>query len=197
MTITTTHPSRPLTGILGALFASSCLFAAPAAQADGSGRDEGHRESADERDDSTTHIAVDFDFGAALDQPGTDSGGGGAVRIGQQLDLLLISLTPEVGGSYHAFGGDDETRLYAGFLGGRLAVGKLIEPSIFAHVGVGHVRGFERRTAPLLDGGLALDLTILPLIDLGVHGGYNVMFPRNDGAALKFITLGAHAALVL
>ncbi|MBW8885977.1 MAG: hypothetical protein JF612_14655 [Planctomycetia bacterium] len=82
-------------------------------------------------------------------------------------------------------------------MGGRFAVGKIIEPSIFGHVGVGHVQGFETRTAPIMDAGLALDFTLLPLIDLGVHGGYNVMLPRNDGSALKFFTLGAQAALVL
>jgi hypothetical protein len=35
------------------------------------------------------------------------------------------------------------------------------------------------------------------LIDLGLHGAYNVMLPRNDGSALKFVSLGAQAALVL
>ena len=189
---------RVACGLLGA----ASLLIAPAVLADtersyDDSRDEGDRDSDDERDDSTTNIAVDFDFGAALDEPGTKSGGGGALRIGQELDLFLISLTPEVGGSYHAFGGDDETRIYGGFLGGRLAVGKIIEPAIFAHAGVAHVRGFESRTAPTLDGGLALDFTLLPLIDLGVHGAYNVMFPRDDGSSLEFVTLGAHAALVL
>jgi hypothetical protein len=174
------------------------LLATNAAQAQDSGqRDESERDDSDKRDDTTTHIALDFDFGAALDEPGTTSGGGGALRIGREWDLFLISLTPEIGGSYHAFGGDDETRIYSGFLGGRLAVGKIIEPAIFGHVGVGHVRGFESRTAPMLDGGLAVDFTLLPLIDLGVHGGYNMMFPRDDGSALEFVTLGAHAALVL
>ena len=33
--------------------------------------------------------------------------------------------------------------------------------------------------------------------DLGLHAGYNAMFPRDDGSALKFVTLGAHAAIVL
>lgn len=185
-------------GLLGA----ATLLLAPAALADDErrhddSRDEGDRDSDDERDDSTTNIALDFDFGAALDQPGTKSGGGGALRIGQELDLFLISLTPEIGGSYHAFGGDDETRIYGAFVGGRLAIGKIIEPSIFAHAGVARVQGFESRTAPTLDGGLALDFTLLPLIDLGVHGAYNVMFPRQDGSALEFVTLGAHAVLVL
>jgi hypothetical protein len=161
------------------------------------GRDEGDRDSDDDRDDSNTNIALDFDFGAALDQPRAKSGGGGALRIGQELDLFLISLTPELGGSYHAFGGDDKTRIYGGFLGGRLAVGKIVEPAIFAHAGVARVEGFESRTAPTLDGGLALDFTLLPLLDLGVHGAYNVILPRDEGSSFEFLTLGAHAALVL
>jgi hypothetical protein len=198
MIITTTVRSAISVQLLAGLVASATLLTtrmAPAQSA--SPRDETERDDSDERDDSNTNIALDFDFGAALDEPGTSAGGGGALRIGQELDLVLISLTPEVGGSYHTFGGADKTRLYAGFVGGRLAVGKVIEPAIFGHVGVGHVQGFESRTAPLVDGGLALDFTLLPLIDLGVHGAYNVMFPRNDGSALEFVTLGAHAALVL
>ncbi len=172
------------------------LGVASPAHADDS-RDDDRRESRRDRDDSKTHIALDFDFGSALDTPETSSGGGGALRLGQELDLFLVSLTPEMGGSYHAFGGDGETKIYAGFLGGRLSVGKIIEPSIFAHLGVGRVTGFETRTAPVMDAGLALDFTLLPLIDLGVHGAYNMMFPRNDGSSLEFLTLGAHAALVL
>lgn len=159
--------------------------------------DDAPRRSRRDNDKSRTHIAVDADFGSALDAPATKSGGGGALRLGQEFDLLIVSLTPEFGGSYHSFGGHDDTRLYSGFLGGRLAIGKIVEPSIFGHLGVAHVAGLETRTAPIVDGGLAVDFTLLPLIDLGVHGAYNAMFPRDDGSALKFITLGAHAALVL
>ncbi len=143
-----------------------------------------------------THIAVDFDFGTALDAPETKAGGGGALRVGREFDLFLVSLTPELGGGYHAFGGNDETRLYSGFIGGRLAVGKIVEPSIFAHLGVGHTEGLDSRTAPLMDAGLAIDFTLLPMIDFGLHAGYNVVFPHDEGSALKFVTLGAQVALV-
>jgi hypothetical protein len=186
--------------ILFGLAAAACVTVATPARAD----DDDARRSDDhsgrsrrDRDNTRTHIAVDFDFATAIDAPATKAGGGGALRLGQEFDLFLVSLTPEFGGSYHAFGGDGETKLYTGFLGGRLAVGKIIEPSIFAHVGVGHVKGFESRTAPVMDGGLALDFTLLPLIDLGMHGAYNVMLPRDDGSSLKYVTLGVHAALVL
>ena len=182
---------------LGAV-ASLAVVTTPARADDDTRRyDDPPRHSRRDDDTSRTHIAVDFDFGSALDAPETKSGGGGAIRLGQEFDLFLVSLTPEFGGSYHAFGGNDETKLYSGFLGGRLAIGKIVEPSIFGHLGVAHVAGLESRTAPIMDGGLAIDFTLLPLIDLGVHGAYNVMFPREDGSALKFLTLGAHAALVL
>jgi hypothetical protein len=201
--MTTPHPSfRLVRRASCALLSAASLLLAPAVLADdekhySDSRDEGDRDDDNERDESNTNIALDFDFGAALDRAGTKSGGGGALRIGQELDLFLISLTPEVGGAYHAFGGDDETRIYGGFLGGRLAIGKIVEPAIFAHAGVARVEGFESRIAPTLDGGLALDFTLLPLIDLGVHGAYNVILPRDDGSSLEFVTLGAHAALVL
>lgn len=155
------------------------------------------RESRD-NDVGKTHIAVDFDVNAAVNAPEVDAGGGGALRLGRELDLFLISLTPEIGGSYHSFGGDyDRTKVYAGFLGGRLAIGKIIEPSLFAHVGVARLDGLESRTAAQLDGGLALDLTLLPLINIGVHGAYNVVLPRGNADAFRFVTLGAQAALVL
>jgi hypothetical protein len=182
--------------VLG-LLAATCLAVAPPARAD-DGRDEGEHDNRRDRDSSKTHVAVDFDFNSAVDAPQTEVGGGGALRLGQELDLFLVSLTPELGGGYHVFGsGADRSKLYSGFLGGRLAIGKIIEPSLFGHVGVGRLDGPDARTAAVLDGGLAIDFTLLPLIDLGLHGAYNVMLPRDDGTSFKFVTLGAQAALVL
>lgn len=154
---------------------------------------------ADDDDDDKigrTHIAVDFDFNTALDTPNVETGGGGALRLGRQVNLILLKLTPEIGGGYHAFGGANEPRVYSGFIGGRLGVGAVLEPSIYGHLGLAHVSGPGSRTAPILDAGLALDFTLLPLIDLGLHAGYNAMLPRDDGSTLKFLTLGAQAALV-
>lgn len=170
--------------LFSAIGAATLTAAAPALA------DEGRRGS------GKTHIAVDFDFVTAVDDESTDSGGGGQLRLGQEFDLFLVSFTPELGGGYHGFGGSSDTKLYSGFLGGRLGIGKIIEPSVFGHVGLGRLEGAMPRTAPILDAGVALDFTLLPLIDLGVHGAYNVMMPKDDGTALKFVTLGAHAALV-
>lgn len=191
--------SQPsVSGLLFGLTLAACFVATSAnADEERAPRRNDERSSRKDNDKSKTHIAVDFDFNTALDAPRTKAGGGGALRLGQEFDLFLVSLTPEIGGAYHAFGGDDETRLYSGFIGGRLAIGKVVEPSLFAHLGLAHTKGLENRTAPIMDAGLAIDFTLLPLIDLGLHAGYNAMFPRDDGSALKFVTLGAQAAIVL
>jgi hypothetical protein len=181
--------------VLGLILAAGASTIALPAQAQEARRDGDG--GGDNDDGSRTQIAVDFDFNSAISEPAVDSGGGGALRVGQQFDLILVSLTPEFSGSYHAFEGDTETTIYAGVLGGRLAVGKIIEPSIFAHLGVARADGFENRIAPLLDLGAALDFTMLPLIDLGVHSAYNRMFPRDNGSSLSYLTLGIHAALIL
>ena len=179
---------------LSVQMAALALLCAEPAFAD---HDEGRAENRRDRDATRTHIAFDMDYGSAVSEPGRASGGGGAVRIGEELDLFVVSLTPELGGGYHGFVGSSSARVYNGFLGGRLAVGKIVEPSIFGHFGVARLEGSERRTAPMIDAGLALDLTVLPLIDLGAHGAYNVMLPREDGSAFRWMVLGAHAALVL
>jgi hypothetical protein len=190
--------SQPsVSGLLFGLTLAACFVATSAnADEEPAPRRNDERSSRKDNDKSKTHIAVDFDFNTALDAPRTKAGGGGALRLGQEFDLFLVSLTPEIGGAYHAFGGDDETRLYSGFIGGRLAIGKVVEPSLFAHLGLAHTKGLENRTAPIMDAGLAIDFTLLPLIDFGLHAGYNAMFPRDDGSALKFVTLGAQAAIV-
>jgi hypothetical protein len=147
------------------------------------------------------HFAGDFDLGEVIDDPLTD-GIGGALRYGREFELAFLSLRSEAGGSYRSFSdatdaSDETLRIYSGFFGGRLAVGKIVEPSIFSHVGVAWLRGIERRTAPVFDAGAALDFTLIPLVEVGVHGTYNMIPAINDDSAKSWLLLGAHAALVL
>lgn len=142
-----------------------------------------------------TKLALDLDFATSLDEDGVDAGTGGALRIGQELDLIVVSLTPEVGGSYHSFSGDAELSHYSGFIGGRLAVGKIIEPGIFAHLGIGHISNeFASDTGPALDAGITLDFTLLPILDLGVHAAYDTLWLDN-GENFDWVRVGAHASL--
>lgn len=142
-----------------------------------------------------TKVALDLDFATGLDEAGVEAGTGGALRLGQELDLIVLSLTPEVGFSYHSFGGDAELTHYSGFIGGRVAVGKIIEPGVFAHIGIGHASNdIVSDTGPALDAGVTLDFTLLPILDIGVHAAYDTLW-LDGGENLDWIRVGAHASV--
>jgi hypothetical protein len=154
---------------------------------------------AEDHPGTSTVLALDLNYAGPISEPGVDGGPGGAIRFGQQLDLALIQLTGELGAGYQPFNGTPSPKLYSGFLGGRLALGKILEPGIFGHIGVAHLSagtGAVSRTAPLLDVGLFLDLTVLPLVNVGVHGGYNVMTPSSNQNAFHYYDVGVNGALV-
>lgn len=158
--------------------------------------------SAAARDDddggASTTLALDLEYAGPIDEDPVTGGSGGAVRLGRQADLVLVTLTGEIGGSYHGFGGSPDVTVYRGFIGGRLQVGKILEPGIYGHLGVGklNVDPGDARTAPTFDAGLFLDLTVLPLVDVGVHVGYDTVLGGEDSNAFDYYVAGAHAALV-
>lgn len=149
--------------------------------------------------------AVDVDAAIALSPTRVSSLLGGALRLGVEFDAKLVSLTPEVGASYHGFSGDLAPGALRGFGGARLAVGAVVRPGIYFHGGYAQVT-YDRatpgappsRSGPTWDGGLSLDLTVLPVIDLGLHVGYTVVTASRDdaGDALRWLAAGAHLAVV-
>jgi hypothetical protein len=147
---------------------------------------------------SGTAIGVDLDYTNGINEPHVGSGTGFNVRLGYKLDLLVLQLTPEIGGAYHTFSGDLSPRFSQGIVGGRLQFGKILEPGLYAHLGYGHLSSdhFDSYSGATADAGLTLDLTLLPLLDVGVHAGYNGMLKSGDRPAFDSYVLGAHAALV-
>jgi len=146
---------------------------------------------------SGTAIGVDLDYAHGIDERGTKSGTGFNVRLGYKLDLLVLQLTPEIGGAYHTFTGDANAKFSQGIVGGRLAFGKILEPGVYAHLGYGRVSELDvSRSGATLDGGVTLDLTVLPLIDLGVHAGYDGLLAKGSYQAFDTYVLGVHGALV-
>lgn len=146
-------------------------------------------------DDSSTVLALDLDFAAPITR-NAEPGGGGALRAGRKYSLLLASLTPEVGLGFYRFRGSSEPALYRAFVGGRFGLGTVIEPSAFAHIGIGKLDlSPGARYSPVADVGLALDFTLLPLLNLGVHGAYNALLPRSEYPAFRWFSVGVHAAL--
>lgn len=138
-----------------------------------------------------------------------DTGFGVAGRLGYALPgTPMLEITPEVRIGYIDFAEPTErdlsdislVRYTAGL---RLGVGEILRPTLFGHVGFGDlslsdsdVAFFEERggideSAFTWDAGLALDLAILPLVDLGVHGAYNRL---ETDDAFDWWSAGVHAS---
>jgi hypothetical protein len=151
-----------------------------------------------------TVVGVDLNFNDSL--AGEDSGNGAGVDVyfGPRLDLAILTLTTELSGGYHDFAGELDSTVYRGMAGGRLGVGVIIRPSVFAHIGVGHLRfdepfgdGRDGRTNLAGDVGAALDFTVLPLVDIGVQGSYNTIVGDDDTEAFEWLQAGVHVTFVL
>ena len=146
---------------------------------------------------SGTSLGVDLDYTNGINEPSVSSGTGFNVRLGYKLDLLVLKVTPEAGAAYHSFSGDRKPHFSQGIVGGRLAFGKILEPGLYAHLGYGHLSGsgFDSYSGATADAGVTLDLTLLPLIDIGAHAGYNGLLKSGDRAAFDTYVLGLHAAV--
>jgi opacity protein-like surface antigen len=154
-----------------------------------------------------TVVGVDINVNNAVDgdYDDSDTGAGVDLYFGPRLDLAILTLTTELSGGFHDFGGPFDPTVYRGMAGGRLGIGIVVRPSVFAHVGVGHLRfnapdgDDERdgRTNLAGDLGAALDFTLLPLVDLGIQGSYNVIAGNDDYEAFKWVQGGVHITFVL
>lgn len=133
---------------------------------------------------------------------GHDAGWGAGVRFGHEWDLVILSLTPEIGANYHAFGGAPEAESFAVVGGGRIGIGFVLEPSAFLHAGIGHV-GYDRRigedvshTSMAYEMGLALDFTALPVVDIGAHAALAGIAGDEDVDAFSWLAVGGHLTFV-
>jgi hypothetical protein len=143
-----------------------------------------------------TQLAADLDFAVPL-KSNVDAGGGFGVRLGGQAHWPPFVATPELAFTFDSFGSSGDLRVYRGVGGLRLGVGEIIRPGAFAHIGVGNVafRNIEGSHTDLTyDAGAFLDITLLPLLDIGGHAAYNHVV--TDGSDLSYMTVGAHVALI-
>lgn len=165
--------------------------------------DHGHDHGHDGEGSRFVELAIagDLDYAVPIDSIG-DSGGGFAVRLGGQLHVPLIALTPELGFSYHAMDGEGAPELSRVFAGARIGVGEIFRIGATGHVGIAWLDVERLRPDPSRNGfaydlGLFFDFTLLPLIDLGVHAAYNQLGASDDDPAYHWLTFGAHAALII
>ena len=142
-------------------------------------------------------VGGDLDYAFPIDSA-ADSGPGFGLRLGNRTRLPALVLAPELAFTYHSLSGDFGPNVYRGVGGLRLAIGEILRPGIFGHLGVGHLSAdFAGRdvshTAFTYDAGAFLELTLLPLLNLGIHGAYNSL---TGDADLQWITAGLHVDLV-
>lgn len=156
--------------------------------------------SASARADGDVAIAGDIDYAIPVDST-VEAGPGFGLRLGYHAHIPFIILTPELGFTYYGFQGDYPANMYRGLAGMRLAVGEIIRPGVFAHVGVAQLTADgpppdPSRSALTYDAGLFLDFTLLPLVNIGGHAAYNRMEGNDEAAALNWASVGAHAEIV-
>src|SRR4051812_14453785 len=70
-----------------------------------------------------TVLGVDLNFNDAIAGDDASSGAGVDVYFGPRLDLTILTLTTELSGGFHDFGGSLDPTLYRVMAGGRLGVG--------------------------------------------------------------------------
>jgi hypothetical protein len=155
-------------------------------------------------------LAGDLDVVAPVGSHYHEAGGGFGIRLGEELHLPLIALNPEIGFEYASFAGDkpaaDGPQVYRGIVGARLGIGEVIRFGLLAHIGFGHLaldptplqrlRGEGAHTAVTYDVGLFLELTLLPLLNVGLHAIYNNLQAKDNGDPLQWMQAGVHVALV-
>jgi hypothetical protein len=140
---------------------------------------------------------LSLDVGAAFPNgPGNDDGLGVGIRYGHAWDLAIISLIPELGLGYHAFGGPNDANAFSAFGGGRVAVGFVLEPSVYAHAGVGHVWADRPSfTSLYYDVGAALDLTAIPVVDFGPHLTLAGVAGNESREPFTWLEIGGHLTI--
>lgn len=141
-------------------------------------------------------IAADFEADVPVDSE-ADAAVGVAGRLGYRVHLPLFVLIPEIGIHYASFGSNPE--LLRGIAGARIGFGEVFRFGGYAHLGVGSLsfdNGADDVTGYTFDAGAFFDFTLLPTLNIGVHGGYGFV-DVTEADALRWIPLGIHVELVL
>lgn len=145
-------------------------------------------------------VAADVDVAAPIDSEPLKTGAGIGARVGYHAHIPLFVLTPELVFNYYGFGGDSPAGIYRGLGGLRFAIGEIIRPGIFGHLGVGQMEAngppMQSYSAFTYDAGVFLDFTLLPVLNVGVQGAYHGLDSGGDMEAVGWGTGGGHVEFV-
>jgi hypothetical protein len=166
-------------------------------------------EQSDEDYEARHQLDIAFDGEGAVPlmdrrfQSGNDLSGGGGfkVRVGEQIRLPRLRVTPELGyGFDHLFATDDAGTAYAWdmhrlFAGARIGFGHLVVPTVYGHVGYGWRDTGDPSVAQAsgvaFDVGFALDFHIVPHFGFGAHIEYAAI--DAEPYTPQWLALGLHA----
>lgn len=169
--------------------ATSYAQETPSSQEHGVGPGQGH-------DERYTQIVLDGNFASSAENQ-TGNGGGGALRVGEAFPVGFLVFVPELGGDFFKFAGPQEAKTYGGFAGARMRFGRLVEPGLFAHVGVAGVDRVDKYAAPTVDLGITVDVTYFERVLLGVQGQYKSAIGTGGDPSFSFYTAGLSAGVKL
>jgi hypothetical protein len=140
-------------------------------------------------------LGAELDGGTPIDSP-YSTGLGIVGSLGYRIGLGPVFLQPEAQGSYMTFPGTavagHATRITGG---GRLGLGRMVQPTLFGHVGIGWVDVSRGINGPAADVGFALGFKLIPYLRFGLQAAYNVVTIVNSPATLKWISYGAHVGI--
>jgi len=150
-------------------------------------------------DDSSVVIGLDGDLGIAPDGEDFSGGGGGALRLGIEKEVLaILYFRPELAAHYHQFSGERAPDLWRGIGGLRLGLDFLLRVGAFAHAGYAWFDSpvaDESRKAFTYDVGAELGLGLLPLLNLGIHYAYVNIGSGDAERPVDFSLFGVHVEL--
>lgn len=156
--------------------------------------------------DAEVALGLEVNFSEAVDQLETGKGGGVDVRVGPRLELWRLQVTPEVSAGLHDLGGFPSPTVLRGLVGGKAALDLElgVAPTLFAHFGVGRLRydaaeSVERdaATGMAADIGASLDVNVLPMLDVGLQGSYNVVGMESARTRFEWVQVGGHVTVIL
>jgi hypothetical protein len=142
-------------------------------------------------------LGFDLDLGVPANQK-VGLGTGFGFRLGNQIQLEDVEITPEVDFAYLDFGGAYGPRLYRAMAGARVGFGDIIRPGAYTHLGLGRYEPTltieQSQWTWEFDAGAFLDVIPDPVFSFGAHAAYNhssgVDYKRRE---YDFYTLGMHA----
>jgi hypothetical protein len=137
------------------------------------------------------YLGVDLDLGTAFQNQVDFSYGAGA-RFGWKIYFAgaPVWLLPEVGGHFMSFGTATEIdHAGAAFGGLRFGFDGIVQPNLFAHLGLGFVGDSD--LGPYADIGVGVDFQLTRVFSLGLQVAYNSVSDNssNFGAA-KWASFG-------